>query len=221
MVGKREQEALEAYIRILRSKGASADGLALRESLLHKILPLLDEKECNGEAYREVVESIIPEVDKAHWPFFLTVIREFFRFWTGDIKAIAFLSAQSAFEIEPTSWQPLDQSLKSIWDKLDKEQFSTVEMWPIKAYTLALRQEGASKELVDTRVKLVKLVVLRLRDAPEFNNKRYRMAVDACLHLFEAKQTRDLFLAVVREFFYFWNGDPDAAQFIQIDMPDI
>ncbi len=100
---------------------------------------------------------------------------------------------------------------------LDKEQFDVSETWPIKAYTLALRQNGAEQSLVDTRVKLVKLLLIRLRDAPAKNHKIYRIAVDASASLFAVKGTRHLFFAVVREFYYFWIGDPKAAEYIRGD----
>lgn len=219
--GSREQLAFDAYMKILQNKGASAEALARRRELLNELMIQLADKPCNGEIYREQVELVIENLSKSDWSFFLSIIREFFRFWTNDIKAIAHISAQSGFEIEPVELQPMEGSLKSIWDRLDKEQFSMVENWPIKAYILGLRDAGAEKRTVDTRVKLIKLLLIRLRDAPEFNSKRYRIAVDSCLQMFESKQLRDLFLMVVREFYYFWNGDPDAARYIQLDDQNI
>jgi hypothetical protein len=38
--------------------------------------------------------------------------------------------------------------------------------------------------------------------------------VDATLPLFEVKKNRRLFLVVVREFFHFWSGNPDADKFV-------
>jgi len=60
----------------------------------------------------------------------------------------------------------------------------------------------------------VKILLLRLRDAPEKSSRHYRIAVDATVPLFEKQDTRRLFFAVVREFYYFWIGDPDAADHI-------
>ena len=88
------------------------------------------------------------------------------------------------------------------------------DTWPIKSYSFALRQAGAQQSLVDTRVQLVKLLLVRLRDAPERHGKYYRLAVDATLPLFDLQETRRLFYGVVREFYYFWIGDPDAKEHI-------
>jgi hypothetical protein len=92
-----------------------------------------------------------------------------------------------------------------------------VEQWPLKAYFTALRQEGADKAMVDTRVKLAKLLLYRLRSAPELNNQHYRLAVDSTLYLFKARETREMFLLAVREFYHFWIGDPEAANYIRVD----
>lgn len=210
----REQEALHAYLNLLQNKGADEASLAQRRQFLTELMPMLGDVANEGMSYRDAVENLLDGMDKADWPFGLAVAREYFPFWTSDIKAIAALNAEAAFDPEPLQWQPLECNLKTLWHTLDKEQFSVVETWPIKAYTLALRQEGATQALVDTRVKLVKLLLVRLKDAPDKNQKIYRIAVDATVPLFDMKQTRRLFLAVVREFYYFWIGDPDAINYI-------
>jgi len=214
MSENREQEALGAYLKLLQNKGASNGNLKQREQFLLKLAPAIAGKPNDGYLYREAVENLLEATNKADWPFCLNVAREYFPFWTKDIKAIAALNANAAFDVEPLKWQPLDCNLKTLWDMLDKEQFSVAETWPLKAYTLALRQEGSTQTLVDTRVKLVKLLLVRLKDAPHKDHKIYRVAVDSTVSLFAMKETRRLFLVVVREFYYFWVGDPDAANYI-------
>jgi len=63
-------------------------------------------------------------------------------------------------------------------------------------------------------VKLAKVLLVRLRDAPVSDNAAYRTTVDATLPLFEVKKNRRLFLVVVREFFHFWSGNPDAEKMV-------
>lgn len=208
-----EQEALNAYLKLLRNKGASIEVLKLREDFIRDLMPMLLGQSKDGRLYRDIVENLLDTMDKTQWSFYLPVAREFFPFWTRDIKAIAALNAESGFDLEST-WQPLDCDLQTLWNVLDKEKFEVGEAWPLKSYTLALRLEGAAQILVDTRVKLVKLLLVRLRDAPEKNHKIYRIAVDSTMPLFTLKEMRQLFQIVVREFFYFWIGDPDATQYI-------
>ena len=53
-------------------------------------------------------------------------------------------------------------TLKALTDSLETEKFETSETWPLKAYTQALRFEGAELSLVDTRIKLAKIMLLSL-----------------------------------------------------------
>ncbi len=220
MTENREQEALRAYLKLLQNKGASEASLKQREEFLLGLIPRIKDLQNDGSLYRDAVEAYLDEMDKTKWVFYLAVAREYFPFWTKDIKAIAALNSESGFDVDSVRWQPLDNSLKVLWEMLDKEKFDVSETWPIKSYTLALRQDGASQTLVDTRVKLVKLLLIRLRDAPEKNHKIYRIAVDSSAALFTVKETRYLFLSVVREFYYFWIGDPKAAEYLTGETTD-
>jgi len=214
MVENREQEALDAYIRLLQNKGATPDMLQRRKVFLQQLMPILSKKPLDGGEYRDRVETLLDSLDKADWPLYQAVAREYYPFWTKDIKAIAALNADSGFDLAEVPWAPLEVNLKTLWNLLDKEQFSIAENWPLKAYSQALRAEGAQQATVNTRIKLVKLQLVRLRDAPEKNHKVYRAAVDATVPLFSMRDTRQFFLLVAREFYYFWIGDPDAANYI-------
>ena len=216
----REQEALQAYLNLLRNKGAETPDLERRTQLLQQLLPLIGNTPGQGQAYRNAVETLLDLVPRAEWPYALGVVREFYPFWTRDIKTIAALNADAAFGAPGEPWQPPACDLAALWNSLDQERFGVAENWPIKAYTQALRQEGAAPALIETRVKLVKLLLLRLREAPDKSAIIYRAAVDATVPLFELKETRRLFLAVVREFYYFWIGDPEAVSHILQDAVD-
>ena len=217
MTDNREKEALTAYLKLLQNKGADSVLLKRREIFLSRLIETVAGKPGNGTVYREAVEKLLEATPTKDWPVFLAIAREYYPFWTSDIKAIAALNAEAGFNVEPVQWQPTECNLKMLWTMLDKEKFSVAETWPLKGYTMALRQEGAEQSLVDTRVKLVKLLLVRLKDAPHKNHRIYRSAVDATLPLFTMKETRKLFLTVVREFYYFWIGDPEAATHILSD----
>jgi hypothetical protein len=211
MTQNREQEALAAYLKLLKNKGADEASLNRRQDFLTRLFPSIEEAESDGSTYREAVEHLLDSVDKLEWPFSLAVAREYFHFWIRDFKSIAALNADAGFDVNPIHWQPIDLDLKTLWKTLDSAKFVTAETWPIKAYNLALRQAGAELTLVEIRIKLVKVLLIRLREAPSKSSKHYRIAVDSTVPLFEKNDTRRLFFAVVREFYYFWIGDPDAA----------
>ncbi len=217
-IQEREQKALDAYLKLIGSKGATAGNLERRRALLELALPALGGEPADGAAYRQIIDEVLLQVAREDWPFFLAVTREYYYFWMDDFKAIAALSTSGGFVMEAAAaYIHNEESFKQIWQRLDNEKFGVAEMWPLKAYRAALREGGAEKSVVDTREKLVKLLLIELRDVEEKSGKNYRAAVDALQPLFIMKETRQLFLAVVREFFYFWIGDPEASAHIVLD----
>jgi hypothetical protein len=210
----REQQALEVYIKLLTTKGFGPDTFVPRISFLNKLMPLLVDKEPSGGVYRGVVESLMDSVPAADWPESLVIAREYYPFWINDLKAVSNLSRSATVDALPINWQPASVLLSDLWHTVDAEKFGTTDAWALKGYTKALRFENADQTLIDTRLKLAKILLVRMRDAPDKNNQIYRTVVDATLPLFEVKKNRRLFLVVVREFFHFWAGNPDADKYI-------
>ena len=200
MIQQREQQALEVYFKLLTVKGFGPDTFVQRVSFLNKLLPLLADKTTNG--------------GESEWPESLIISREYFPFWINDLKAVANFSKNVTTDQLPIDWKPVMISLSALWHSVDQEKFSTTDSWALKGYTKALRNENAEQSLIDTRLKLAKILLVRLRDAPDKSNKIYRTTVDATLPLFEVKKNRRLFLVVVREFFHFWAGNPEAEKYI-------
>jgi hypothetical protein len=214
IIQQREQQALEVYFKLLTAKGFGTDTFAERTSFLNKLLPLLADKELNGGEYRLAIEVMMDSVAASEWPEALLVSREFYPFWVNDLKAVAQFNKNVTTDQLPIDWKPPEVTLSSLWHSVDEEKFTTTDSWALKAYTKALRDENAEQTLIDTRLKLAKVLLVRLKSAPDKSNKVYRTTVDATLPLFEVKKNRRLFLVVVREFFHFWSGNPDAEKFI-------
>ncbi len=168
----REKEAINAYLKLLQSKGASSSLLHKRSQFLDRLSERLGDLMLDGNEYRLVVEEMMESTPPDDWHDCLTASREFYPFWVKDIKTIAALNLNAGFEIKPMDWKPDLVSLKSLTDSLETEKFDTSENWPLKAYAQALRHEGADQALVDTRVKLAKIILLRLRSAPEKITRR-------------------------------------------------
>ena len=210
----REKEAIDAYLKLLQAKGASSKVLDKRSLFINMLAEKLVGLVSSGEVYRDIIESIMDSMPVDAWHDNLTAAREFYPFWMQDFKAIAALNINPGFDVKPIDWRPVQVTLKLLSDSLETERFDTSENWPLKAYSQALRFEGAEQALVDTRVKLAKIILIRLRTAPEKDGKAYRAAVDLTLPLFSLKHSRRLFLVVVREFYHFWSGNPDAASMV-------
>jgi len=213
----RENEAINAYLKLLQSKGADREVLQKRTLFLQQLGLNLAKRELNGNEYRDAIEDLMERVPADDWHMGLTAAREFYPFWIKDIKAIVALNVNPGFDVAPLQWRPLPASLKSLTDSLETEKFDASENWPLKAYSQALRNEGSEQVLVDARVKLAKIILIRLRNAPVKSHKSYRTAVDLTLPLFNLKQNRRLFLVVVREFYHFWTGNPDASNMVLKD----
>ena len=213
-IDSREQQALEVYIKLLTGKGFGPDTFVPRVNFLNKLMPLLASKELNGREYRMAIEVLMDAVANDDWPESLVISREYYPFWINDLKAVSLFSKNATQDPLPIEWQPVPVELSSLWHSVDAEKFGTTDSWALKGYTKALRFENAEQTLIDTRLKLAKIMLVRLRDAPDKSNKIYRTTVDATLPLFEVKKNRRLFLVVVREFFHFWAGNPDAEKFV-------
>ncbi len=214
MIQQREQQALEFYFKLLTAKGFGPETFVQRTSFLNKLLPLLADVEVGGAEYRLAIETVMDSVPVEDWPESLMISREYFPFWMNDLKAVAQFNTATTKDQLPMDWKPAHVSLISLWHTVDQEKFSTTDSWALKGYTKALRNENADQTLIDTRIKLAKILLIRLKEAPDKSNKVYRTTVDATLPLFEVKKNRRLFLVVVREFFHFWSGNPDAEKFI-------
>jgi hypothetical protein len=210
----REDDAIAAYFKLLRGKGGDDASIAQREQFLNQLVPYLAEKELTGNVYREALEQFMEGQAAVNWPANLVIAREFYAFWMGDIKAISHLNSEIGFDLHPVDWMPAEVSIAELWKNIDQEKFSTAESWAIKSYNKALNDEHAPPEVIDVRIKFSKILIVRLRDAPITQNNAYRIAVDATTPLFELKKTRQLFLVVVREFYHFWSGNPDARDHV-------
>ena len=214
MIERREQLAQEVYLKLLTAKMFDAKTLDQRARFLEKLLPLLAKKDLIGAEYRLTIEILMDSIDKADWPEALLIAREYYPFWINDLKAVSRFNENTLTNQLPIDWKPLMANLGELWKKADEEKFGTTDSWALKAYTKALRFENAEQELINTRTKLAKILLMRLKDAPNKSNQIYRTAVDSTLPLFDVKKNRRLFLVVVREFFHFWAGNPDAEKYI-------
>lgn len=215
----REQDAINAYLKLMARSGVDDADLETRRKYLVHLATLITSRPQNNEMFREAVDEALQSVSKAEWPFFLNLSREYYWFWIDDIKAIAAMHASGSYRATPLVSAVPSEELRVLWNNLDQQQFLVAEKWPLKAYTAALKQEGAEQAVVDTRTKLVKLLLVRLRGTSERDGKHYQTVVDSLMPLFSKKEMRYLYMQVVREFFYFWIGDPEAPGHIVLRQP--
>lgn len=214
MYTSREQIAKQAYLSLLKTKGVDDTTVQDRETILDELIILLEDQVLDGSGYRTVIEAFVEQKPADDWPMVLSTAREFYHFWMEDIEKIVALNKNQAFEQDEKPWQPVPISMRELNGLVKVEKYDSAEIWPLKAYKQALKKYGAEKRLIDARAKFAKMMILRLRESPVKNHQTYRTVVDGTLPLFRLKKTRQLYLEVVREFYHFWSGNPEAENFI-------
>ncbi len=210
----REQNAVNAYYKLLRSKGADDACIRHRAVMLDEFAPMLADKELVGAIYRDVAEHYLETQAADLWPAYLTIIREFFPIWRSDIKAISVYASEVGYELNLDTWIPAPIIMQEEWQSITEEKFSTAESWALKSYIKAMKDLDGAEDVIEVRTKMVKILLKRLREAPLQQKNPYRIAVDATTPLFEQKNSRKLFMIVVREFFHFWSGNPEAKEMV-------
>ncbi len=212
MKQSREKQAAEAYLKFLGKKGASAGTLYRRSLFLDNMIVELTGKPQNPTEFGNALTNVLATVTQLDALECQNSAREFYPFWMNDIKAIALFEKHYGYDIKPVKWKPLPASLDKLTESLEHEFFDERDTLALLRYSRSLYTQGAEPLVVETRSKLAKVVMVRLRDAPIKSNITYRMAVDMTLPLFKVKEIRELFLAVVREFYYFWLETHTAKQ---------
>ncbi|NOU24710.1 MAG: hypothetical protein HOO90_04150 [Methylotenera sp.] len=215
MNNDREHIALSAYLNLLERNGISKMLIRQRELVILKLIPYLEEIHTDGFSFRNAVDTYFKQIDQSQWATCLPVIRDYFSFWSNDIKAIIALNQDHAFGVNPTEWAPIEADLKQLWNSLDEIILTTSEAQPLESYEMELRKSGADDFFVVACKKLVKLLLLLLRSAPHKQPVAYRKALDANLTLFSSAEAYKVSLKVGREFYYFWKGDASAPNFMQ------
>lgn len=216
----RETEAIQAYYKLLHSKGADAPVMALRDAVFAELVPLLEGQPGDSTSYRAAVDHCLEGKSAQRWPELLAIIREFYPFWRGDVKAVMQYADTVGFELHLMGWQPTVIDLQSVWPSLQSEKFTTSELWALNGYVKALQALDFKAEMeIEVRTRMAKLMLLRLREAPLTEKNAFRITADATLPLFTMKHTRHLFLNAVREFYYFWSAHPDAANMMRSLQP--
>jgi hypothetical protein len=209
-VNRREKEAANAYLKFLQGKGAPSGMLYLRSRFLDSFMLRLVGKVQARKEFAYALEETLAMLPHNERNNALNTAREFFPFWMNDIKAIAMFEEYYGFSVQDINWEPKHKTLKTLTDELETEKLTEAESQSLNTYRQTIMKLGADKSVVDTRSKLAKIILIRLRDAPMTNHVIYRLSVDLTLPLFKTKEIKQLYLDVVREFYYFWINDPDA-----------
>ncbi|MEE9331520.1 MAG: hypothetical protein V3U89_04730 [Methylophilaceae bacterium] len=206
----REKEAANAYLKFLQSKGASNGMLYLRSKFLDAFILKLTHKKQTCKEFSNALEDTMSTLTQEDRSFTLSTAREFFPFWMSDIKAIAMFEEYYGFNIHDTKWKPKSTTLAAITAELDEATLVKEERQSLNHYIQVITKLASDQSVIEARSKLAKIILIRLRGAPTANHAIYRLSVELTLPLFKTKEIKQLYLDVVREFYYFWINDQNA-----------
>lgn len=211
----REELAHKAYVRLLSGQGVSQRVLIQREFTIIRLGAFLKDIPCDGTHYRQAVDKFIASIDTSEIPMVLPVIREFFAFWVGDIKAIAAMSQAKVFKGSAPVERATQDELFQHWYELDKAALTASETQMLDAFKDVSRARGIEPTILKERMRMAKCLLLSLRSLSHKESHGYRQMVDRILPLFNALGTQHLFLSMSREFYYFWRGDATRTQTVE------
>lgn len=200
----REQQAIDAYLNLLQQKNAAVEILTEREEALLLFAKHLKSKLTSRESYSTAIEKLTEKQTPETQYRYKQIAREFYAFWVGDIKAIAFFSKHFGFDLQPSQWKPNPLSLNEMADHINTMSFDESEKHAIIGYRNVMNEDGLAAVKVQANIKLAKIILLRLRDAPVKNPHCYRIAIDLILPLFSLNESKATFLEVVRAFYPCW-----------------
>lgn len=214
-----EQSALATYIDVLKARNLASGQIAQCRHFLRYLLTALRGKAMNGDSYREAVDYTLKNFPED--PYFLTIVREFYAYWTGDIRTASVAAANCPF---PTP--EIKGNLLVVLTRVERDAVLTCDVAALEyqleqaralqSYIERLKTLGATPEQLAIRRRLLLLLMYGLRGAAKSGND-FRLVVDNLLVLFPKTEKWHLFVALARDYYYFWVGDAHASQRITAD----
>jgi len=205
------EEAIEAYIKFLKSQSVDSEAIAIRTRFVKKIVVLLKDQ-FDRKGYGRAVQTLLKIEDTIEQQQQMNFAREFYPFWVSDFKAIAKTRTTYGLDFTSIKFQTLPSPLN--WasiDELSALPLDQVEGSMLNEYKQSLKKQNELDNAIQEKLKLATVVLLRLRDIPVKDNLAFRIAVDLTLPLFELEDLKQRFLETIREFYYTWINTIDPT----------
>ncbi|MFC4158090.1 hypothetical protein [Chitinimonas lacunae] len=234
-------EALERYLQDARQKGVPTKQLTMARHYLRHLLTALKEETPDRHGYRRATEEVARIFPQRE---FLDAVREFFPYWAGEPPPRPSAEPSSATPPSPatpaaaanppvtvTRLSPPSPSLGSgLADSLQRMEIDPwakatvaglerqlLQFRSLHRYGEALRKLGLDEKNSLLRMRLIKLLLFTIRDAPQ-NTESYRGGVDKVLAMIPNQEHWHVFVGLAREFFHFLADAPDAADKVQLQL---
>lgn len=203
------QQALDAYLTLLKQKGASTASINQRKHYLRYLLKELEGASVDSMVYRVAVEQTLRKVvtDDTRG-FFLTITREFYPFWSEDLKDIARQHNDDTYVLD-TIQLPVFLNLITLFEEMDAAGWEINDIPPLRQYLSVCRANGVEDAVLDMRDRFLRAVHFLIRNHP-IQPGVYRTGVQAMLSLAPREEVKQALLAVIREYYAYWQTSTES-----------
>lgn len=208
MARDKMDDALDAYLSLLQNKGAEVAVIDFRRRVLARLNQILRSQRGGAAMYRPAVDALLSlcaPVDRAGA---MLAAREYYYFWLDDVKRLAALHARDGFSTHHVR-VPVLADLQQLQQRMQDEGFADYPP-SLDIYLGQLYEQGGDEALLAERGALIRPLLYLLHGHPHHPDS-FRTAIDAMLLHLADSQARDSFVAIAREFFYYWLSFPGAG----------
>lgn len=192
--------SIASYIYNINSINSNVDFIQKNKSLLTKLANHLYDIKINGASYRLAVERFLLSVENEDKTFSINLARKFYRYW----KAANRLDNNKIEDLNPIAQK---KAFVQLWDNIDAQFFSDLEIYQLKQYTDSLLSKGVHEKDIFLSTRIAKMITIELRNELPNSDQAYRDAVDRTQLQFKSEVLEKLFLIVSREFYHSWIGN--------------
>ncbi|WP_018151729.1 hypothetical protein [Leeia oryzae] len=206
MTETKELTPLDAYLALLKQKGATTSSLNQRKHFLRYLVSALEGCDRDDSvAYRHAVDSTLQKMaTDDNLSFFINIAREFYPFWNEDLRTIAALASGDGFFLQAVNVK-LSNSIEELWNEVCASPWYQTPVACLDEYLAKLAGliTETDKQL---RHRFLRCLLFVMRDQP-IQPAVYRAGVNAILVLLPQEEAKQAFLGLIREFYPFWQKE--------------
>jgi len=212
-------DALRAYLNLLEKNIARRGDVSRKEHFARMLIAKLQDEDVNPVSYRVAVNSLLDALPTEYKGDAVSVAREFFPFLVSDIKSVAAMMQSGSYRgFSAGNGVIGDSDIKCIEGLIDQSagQALTARQSALHGkYLACLAKLGLEEGVMAIRGKMSRLL-LNLTCNQVVTHVLYRTALDGILPKLSSEKTRQYFLLVAREFYYFLTEDPNAPAMVNV-----
>ena len=199
------EATLDAYLKLIARLGADDGVVAARREMLRRLLARLAGAKRTSGDYHAHVGGFVADCGQSERVLAITCAREFYYFWLDDMKKMVEMTARAGFSIHNPDF-PWHGDFDALLGAMRESGFSRFPP-SLGLYLGKSFEDGADEADIRQREHMLKALLFLLDPHPP-TSSHYRMAVDALLQHLADAAARQRLLALVREYFGYWQSFP-------------